>query len=82
MVNWKHNSRGGAALPMGFYIQLQEQTGRGGRLGAPDFVRVKNGTLEASVYGLKPEANYALKVDPENDSTRTEGIELSKCGGF
>ena len=52
---------------MGFYIQLQElKTGRGGRLGAPDFVRVKNGTLAASVFGLKPEADYALKVATEN----------------
>ena len=59
VVSWKHKS-GSNGAPLGFYIQLQELI-RKDVFGPPDYVRVKD-SRAAKVYGLKPNAHYALKV--------------------
>lgn len=60
IVSWKHKS-GSKSAPMGFYIQLQELIKKDEH-GPPDYVQVKN-SHTAKVYGLKPNAQYALKVN-------------------
>ena len=59
IVSWEHKS-GSKGPPKGFYIQLQELVKKGEH-GPPDYVQVKN-SHGVKVYGLKPNAQYALKV--------------------